>query len=180
MTQSVLPHMRRHGGGRIINIGSVLGFQPMPYSALYCATKHALEAYTEALDHEIRSSGVRACVIEPGFTKTKFDANLLEPDATREEYRDVRAHLNKLLPLQIEKGDDPAVVAKVVVRAATDTRPRIRYTAGTAAAGLSLLRRLAPPQLLDLGIRKGFDPKSLKKIASRVTSASETRGQATH
>jgi NAD(P)-dependent dehydrogenase (short-subunit alcohol dehydrogenase family) len=43
MTRGVLPHMRAQGGGRIINIGSVLGFLPMPYGALYAASKHAIE-----------------------------------------------------------------------------------------------------------------------------------------
>jgi NAD(P)-dependent dehydrogenase (short-subunit alcohol dehydrogenase family) len=54
MTRAVVPHMRRQGSGRIINIGSVLGFLPMPYGALYAATKHAVEGYSESLDHELR------------------------------------------------------------------------------------------------------------------------------
>jgi NAD(P)-dependent dehydrogenase (short-subunit alcohol dehydrogenase family) len=54
MTRAVVPHMRRQGNGRIINIGSVLGFLPMPYGALYAATKHAVEGYSESLDHELR------------------------------------------------------------------------------------------------------------------------------
>ena len=49
MTRAVVPHMRRQGSGRIINIGSVLGFLPMPYGALYAATKHAVEGYSELL-----------------------------------------------------------------------------------------------------------------------------------
>ena len=54
MTRAVIPHMRSAGSGRIINIGSVLGFVPMPYGALYAATKHAIEGYSESLDHELR------------------------------------------------------------------------------------------------------------------------------
>src|SRR5207302_4455373 len=59
LTRAVVPHMRRQGGGRIINIGSVLGFLPMPYGALYAATKHAIEGYSESLDHELRTRGIR-------------------------------------------------------------------------------------------------------------------------
>ncbi|MGH6893228.1 MAG: SDR family NAD(P)-dependent oxidoreductase, partial [Dongiaceae bacterium] len=55
MTRAVVPHMRLQGRGRIINIGSVLGFLPMPYAALYAATKHAVEGYSESLDHELRT-----------------------------------------------------------------------------------------------------------------------------
>src|SRR5438270_6406263 len=73
MTRAVLPYMRKQGGGRIINIGSVLGFLPMPYGALYAATKHAIEGYSESLDHELRTRGIRVSVIEPAYTKTPFD-----------------------------------------------------------------------------------------------------------
>src|SRR5205809_1749766 len=84
MTRAVVPHMRRQGAGRIINIGSVLGFLPMPYGALYAATKHAVEGYSESLDHELRTRGIRVSIIEPAFMKTAFDANFLKPDATLE------------------------------------------------------------------------------------------------
>src|SRR6266511_5084552 len=58
MTKAVLPHMRAQGGGRIINISSVLGFLPAPYMAVYAASKHAIEGYSESLDHEVREHGV--------------------------------------------------------------------------------------------------------------------------
>ena len=75
MTRAVLPHMRRQGSGRILNISSVFGFLPMPYMALYVATKHAVEGYSESLDHELRTRGIRVSVIEPGNTRTRFDAS---------------------------------------------------------------------------------------------------------
>ncbi|PMS25520.1 short-chain dehydrogenase/reductase, partial [Paraburkholderia rhynchosiae] len=53
MIRSVVPHMRRQGSGRIINMGSVVGFLPAPYMALYSATKHAVAGYSESLDHEL-------------------------------------------------------------------------------------------------------------------------------
>jgi NAD(P)-dependent dehydrogenase (short-subunit alcohol dehydrogenase family) len=156
MTRAVLPHMRALSGGRIINIGSVLGLLPMPYGALYSATKHALEGYSESLDHETRTSGIRVSVIEPAFTQTRFDANLMAPDAMRDEYRQIRAHLATLLPTQIAKGDDPSVVADIVFRAVTARHPRARYTAGKSAAVLALLRRIAPAGMVDRGIRQSF------------------------
>jgi short-subunit dehydrogenase len=81
--------MRSQRGGRIINIGSVLGFLPMPYGALYSATKHALEGYSESLDHELRTRGIRVVVIEPAYTKVPFDGNFLERDDNLDAYRDV-------------------------------------------------------------------------------------------
>ena len=95
MTRAVVPHMRHQGSGRIINIGSVLGFLPMPYGALYAATKHAVEGYSESLDHELRTWGIRVSVIEPAYTKTPFDANFLEPDAKLDVYREIRAGVSR-------------------------------------------------------------------------------------
>src|SRR4249919_2005111 len=144
MTRAVVPHMRRQGSGRIINIGSVLGFLPMPFGALYAATKHAVEGYSESLDHELRTRGIRVSVIEPAYTKTKFDANLLAPDATLDEYREIRASLNTVIEKVMAKGDEPAVVAEVVLQAASADRPKLRYAAGRLANRLRLLRRFAP------------------------------------
>ena len=154
MTRAVVPHMRRQGSGRIVNIGSVLGFLPMPYGALYAATKHAIEGYSESLDHELRTRGVRVSVIEPAYTKTQFDANFMEPDAKLDEYGEVRASVGKVLAKVMATADGPSIVADVVLKAATAAQPKLRYTAGTLANRLRLLRRFVPAKLLDSGIRK--------------------------
>jgi NAD(P)-dependent dehydrogenase (short-subunit alcohol dehydrogenase family) len=154
MTRAVVPHMRRQRAGRIINIGSVLGFLPMPYAALYVATKHAVEGYSESLDHELRTMGIRVSVIEPAYTKTQFDANFLEPDSKLDEYRDVRASVRKTLTEVMAAADDPGVVADAVLKAASAASPKLRYTAGVRAGRLRLLRRFAPAGLIDTGIRK--------------------------
>ena len=154
MTRAVVPHMRRKGSGRIINIGSVLGFLPMPYGALYAATKHAVEGYSESLDHELRTRGIRVSVIEPAYTKTQFDANFLAPDSKLDEYREVRALLDKVLKEVMATADEPTVVADVVLEAAVADHPKLRYAAGRLANRLRLLRRFAPVALVDAGIRK--------------------------
>jgi NAD(P)-dependent dehydrogenase (short-subunit alcohol dehydrogenase family) len=156
MTRAVVPHMRRQRSGRIINIGSVLGLLPMPYGALYAATKHAIEGYSESLDHELRTRGIRVAVIEPAYTKTQFDTNLLEPNAKLEEYREARAALGSVLKEVMAAGDEPGIVADVVLKAATAGRPKLRYSAGRLANRLRLLRRFAPARLVDAGIRKSL------------------------
>src|SRR5436309_7488870 len=158
MTRAVVPHMRFQGSGRIINIGSVLGFLPAPYMALYAATKHAIEGYSESLDHELRTRGIRVSVIEPAYTKTRFDANFLQPDSKLDEYREVRAALGKRLKEVVEAGDEPGIVADVVLRAAVAARPKLRYAAGALANRLRMLRRFAPASLVDAGVRKGLGP----------------------
>jgi NAD(P)-dependent dehydrogenase (short-subunit alcohol dehydrogenase family) len=167
MTRAVVPHMRRQGSGRIINIGSVLGFLPMPYGALYAATKHAIEGYSESLDHELRTRGVRVSVIEPAYTKTPFDANLLEPDAKLDEYRGVRAALDKRLKEVMAGGDQPSLVAEVVLHAASAARPQLRYTVGGVARRLRWLRRLAPAGVMDAGIRRDLRLDASTALLSR-------------
>jgi short-subunit dehydrogenase len=154
MTRAVVPHMRRQGRGRVINIGSVLGFLPMPFGALYAATKHAVEGYSESLDHELRTRGIRVSVIEPAYTKTPFDANFLEPDAKLDDYREIRAAVNQRIKEVMATAEQPGVVADTVLEAAIAARPKLRYTAGGLANRLRLLRRFAPAGWVDTGIRK--------------------------
>ena len=168
MIRAVVPHMRRQGSGRILNIGSVLGFLPMPYGALYAATKHALEGYSESLDHELRTRGIRVSVIEPAYTKTQFDVNLLEADAKLDEYRDVRESLARTLKEVMAAADQPGVVADVVLQAASAARPKARYTAGGLASRLRLLRRFAPAAVLDAGIRKDLHLDALTASLPRT------------
>jgi NAD(P)-dependent dehydrogenase (short-subunit alcohol dehydrogenase family) len=164
MTRAVVPHMRHQGGGRIINIGSVLGFLPAPYMALYAATKHAIEGYSESLDHELRTRGIRVSLIEPAYTKTQFDANLLEADSKLDEYREVRTALGRKLRELVAAADEPGIVADVVLQAATAARPKLRYTAGRVARRVRWLRRFAPARLLDSGIRKDLQLDALSVV----------------
>src|SRR3954447_19350693 len=161
MTRAVVPHMRLRGTGRIINMGSVLGFLPMPFGALYAATKHAIEGYSESLDHELRTRGIRVSIIEPAYTKTQFDANFLAPDSKLDEYREVRAALGNRLKQVIASAEEPGVVAEVVLKAAIAARPKLRYTAGGLASRLRLLRRFAPARLVDAGVRKDLQLDAL-------------------
>jgi NAD(P)-dependent dehydrogenase (short-subunit alcohol dehydrogenase family) len=170
MTRAVVPYMRQQGGGRIINIGSVLGFLPMPYGALYAATKHAIEGYSESLDHELRTRGIRVSVIEPAYTKTPFDANFLEPDAKLDEYREVRAAVSERVKEVMATAEQPGVVADTVLKAASAAHPKLRYTAGGLASRLRLLRRFAPAALVDAGIRRDLRLDAV--LAAPVVKAS--------
>lgn len=154
MTKAVLPQMRAQGRGRIINISSVVGFVPMPYMAIYAASKHAVEGYSESLDHEVREHGVRVLLIEPGWTKTGLDVNSVKPESSLRIYAQQRHIAEKLIAQAVNDGDDPATVANAVVAAATDKKPKLRYTAGSRAARISAMRRLVPAAAFDTQIRK--------------------------
>jgi NAD(P)-dependent dehydrogenase (short-subunit alcohol dehydrogenase family) len=153
MVKEVLPHMRARGRGRIINLSSVQGFIPAPYMAVYGASKHAVEGYTESLDHEVRVHGIRALLVEPAYTRTGFEANSAKPDTPLQSYADQRHVFDRLMAEAIRDGDDPAVVAKAVVAAATDAKPKLRYTAGPLA-GRARMLRFVPARAVDRKIRK--------------------------
>jgi NAD(P)-dependent dehydrogenase (short-subunit alcohol dehydrogenase family) len=156
MTKAVLPHMRAQGHGRIINVSSILGLIPQPFMAAYAASKHAVEGYSESLDHEVREHGIRVLLIEPAVTKTGFEAarNSMPPDTPLQVYAEQRRHADDAMTAAIKDGDDPATVATAIVKAATDRKPKLRYTPGSRARQISTLRRIAPARAFDSQIRK--------------------------
>ena len=126
MNNHVLPVMRQQGRGRLINISSVVGFLPAPYYAIYGATKHAIDGYSQTLDHEVRGFGIRVISIEPAFTRTSFETNLAVPDRPLAIYDSARRSMIDTSRQQVEKGDKPEVVAQVVLQAAQAVKPRLR------------------------------------------------------
>ena len=154
MTKAVLPHMRARGRGRIINLSSIYGFIPQPYMAAYIASKHAVEGYSESVDHEVREFGVRVLLVEPGGTNTSFEGNLVQPDTPLPVYATQRRIVDQVVAEAVTGGDAPAVVAQAIITAATARTPRLRSTAGPFARRISLLRRMAPARVFDHQIRK--------------------------
>ena len=154
MTRAVLPQMRAQRGGRVINISSVLGFLPAPYMAVYAASKHAIEGYSESLDHEVREHGVRVLLVQPAYTNTGFEANSVQADTPLPVYAQQRHIFDDVITAAMKDGDDPALVAKVIAAAATDPKPKLRYTAGPTAGRVSTLRRIVPARAFDKQIRK--------------------------
>jgi NAD(P)-dependent dehydrogenase (short-subunit alcohol dehydrogenase family) len=156
VTKAVLPAMRAQRSGRIVNIGSIVGIIPAPFMGLYCASKHAVEGYSESLDHEIRSFGIRVSVIEPGFTRTRLATNALTANSRIADYREIHDRVERAFNEQFNKGVEPIEVARVVLAALRAGNPRHRYPVGRASAMLSLLRRFAPAGALDRGLRQQF------------------------
>jgi NAD(P)-dependent dehydrogenase (short-subunit alcohol dehydrogenase family) len=155
VTNAVLPGMRSRGSGRIVNISSVLGLLPGPYMGIYAASKHAVEGYTETLDHEIRRFGVRALLVEPAYTRTKIRENTKTARTSLEAYADERKRLTAAVLRDIERGEEPRRVAEAVWEALTAVSPRQRYPVGKAVA-LSRLRRFVPAAMFDKSLRKQF------------------------
>ena len=153
VTNAVLGGMRQAGCGRIINISSVVGFMPAPFMGMYTASKHAVEGYTETLDHEIRQFGLRAALVQPSYTKSNINQNEKAAQTHLDAYAVQRKRMHEVVSKGVKNGDEPQVVAEAVWHAATAKFPRLRYAVGKGAL-LSRLRRFAPIAFFDWAIRK--------------------------
>jgi NAD(P)-dependent dehydrogenase (short-subunit alcohol dehydrogenase family) len=154
MTQAVLPAMRRQGTGRIVTIGSVAGFVPIPYEGVYVAAKHALEGWAETLAYEVERFGIRIVLIEPSFIRTDIHRKVLRAQSSIPEYADERRRAEAGIARNVAHGEEPSVVAETVWKAVTSARPRLRYLAGRQARRVRLLRSVLPSRLFSIGLRR--------------------------
>jgi short-subunit dehydrogenase len=160
LTQAVLPIMRRQAYGRIVNISSMAGLLSIPYRGIYSASKHALEGYTEALDHEVRQFGIRALLVEPTFTKTRIETNRKQVRTPLSVYSDQEQRVNEAIAQKTAHGDQARLVAEAVCAAVEATRPRQRYPVGSGKS-LSRLRRFVPERIFERQFRKQFHLEAL-------------------
>jgi NAD(P)-dependent dehydrogenase (short-subunit alcohol dehydrogenase family) len=159
MTRAVLPLMRQAGRGTLVMVSSVAGKISIPFSAPYCASKHAMEAVADALRVEVSPFGVRVVLIEPGPIETRFGDRArsgVAPLLSRPgPYRDFYTHAERAMDRDFRKGMLPAeAVARVIVDAIEAAHPRTRYPVGLMARALIPVRRLLPDRWIDRMMRK--------------------------
>jgi NAD(P)-dependent dehydrogenase (short-subunit alcohol dehydrogenase family) len=155
VTRALLPALRR-ARGRIVFMSSVGGLVTMPYSAPYAASKHAIEAFGDALRIELRSSGVQVALVEPGsiatpiWDKAVADAERVTiPPQLSAEYGHVPAALEKAMSAAAKRGLPPEAVAETIAGALSAGRMRSRYVVGRDARAMLAIRRLLPDRLWD-------------------------------
>src|SRR5207249_3367386 len=139
MLKAVLPVMRQQGNGRIINISSIVGHVAPPYGGLYATSKFALEGLSEALREEVRPFGVSVSLVEPSYVNTPLVSQ--PPTNPLAAYTPGRQAAQQSLITNAKNGMEPGAVARVILRAATTTRPRLRYPVGQDGKALLLLKR---------------------------------------
>jgi short-subunit dehydrogenase len=156
MVSAVLPFMRRQRSGHIINAGSLAGVSSVPFLGIYCASKFALEGYTEALRQEVSPFNIRVSLTEAGFLKTpmmnhrQIAANrIADYDPWRQRALDaIRAHE--------QKAPGAEVVADTLLEIMSSRAPRLRYPIGQQAKSVMRLRRFLPAGLFEQGVRRTF------------------------
>lgn len=154
MSQLVLPYMRKHKFGRIINISSMGGKVHTPFGGWYHATKFALEGLSDCMRLETAQFGIDIVLIEPGGIKTDWGmiaADNLEKTAKGSAYetsvKKSAASMRKMYGGH--QLSNPKIVSKAILKAATAKRPKTRYLIGYGAKPSVFLRRILPDRVFD-------------------------------
>jgi short-subunit dehydrogenase len=161
LTRLVLPHMRKQGAGRIINISSMGGKIYTPLGAWYHATKHAVEGFSDCLRLELAPFGIDVVVIEPGLIKTNFYgvfskslSKFTESDAYKSQ---VKPYIDLMNSPQMESmGTEASVLGRTIAHAATTKRPKTRYVKGQMAGLMLFIRKTFGDRVFDVFVRKAF------------------------
>lgn len=167
LCQLVLPEMRAHRSGRIINVASMGGHFSLPGAGFLHASKYAVEALSDALRLEVRGFGIAVILVEPGPVRTPFPAkiNATLPPSSGGPYDQFHAAVERRVsaayePRRLSTALTADQVARVIERTALTARPRARYPVGMMARGLIALSRFLPDAALDAVTRSQFpEPK---------------------
>ena len=155
LSRLALPHMRREGTGRIVNMSSIYGRISTPLNGWYQGAKHALEALSDALRIEVRSAGVSVVLIEPGGFRTELWEDAERQTADRRPTHYERAYQRTVQGIRLGTPllASPSRVARVVAGALTARRPRPRYLVGYDAQLANLVDRAVPTSIKDRVMR---------------------------
>ncbi|HEY6637613.1 MAG TPA: oxidoreductase [Solirubrobacterales bacterium] len=166
MCQLVLPGMRRAGSGRIVNLSSMGGKLTFPGGGIYHATKHAVEALSDALRFEVRGFGVDVVVIEPGLIVTEFGETAAASVDEVEEHGPyakfnsavAKATADAYTGSMARFGGGPEVVAEKIAKALSANRPKTRYKVTPSAKVTLAMRGLVTDRMWDRMMRSQFPP----------------------
>jgi NAD(P)-dependent dehydrogenase (short-subunit alcohol dehydrogenase family) len=167
LCQLVLPGMRKQGWGKIVNLSSVGGTLTLPGGAFYHATKHAVEALSDAMRFEVGGFGIDVVVIQPGPIKTEFGNTAIANVGRVSQNGSAYAAFNQHVAGKIHEAFEgwmavmagaPEDVARAIERGISASRPRTRYPITAAARTMMLLRRWLPDRGFDAFLRTQFPP----------------------
>ena len=161
VAQPCLTRMRQQEKGLLLVIGSIAGRVSIPMQSQYSSSKHALEAFTDAVRMEMRPFGVRASIIEPGDTKTGFTAARItqEIDEAFAAYEEVLKKSVAKMAGDEQNGKDPDSVAKVALALAARKNPPARVPVGIDYKALMVLLRFLPDRMKETIISKLYLPE---------------------
>jgi short-subunit dehydrogenase len=152
LTQLLLPTMREQHSGKIINVSSIGGSFGEPHGAWYHATKFALEGLSDSLRMELKQFGIDVVIIKPGAILTEWNTiareNLMKVSGNT-AYKDLAQKHIAMLTNADKNGSSPKVVAEAILRAVKSKNPKTRYSTGSGAKIILLLRSLLSDKTFD-------------------------------
>jgi len=151
LMQLILPHMRKQGAGKIINITSTGGIYATPFGGWYQSTKFALEGLSDALRMDVARFGIDVIIIEPGAVESEWTSIALDHllKVSSMPYAKAAEKVVKSMEKSYAHASDPVVIARVIKKAIDSKKPRTRYAAGRYAKPTLLLRSLVTDRQLD-------------------------------
>lgn len=139
--RKALPQMRQQQSGHIFNVSSIGGFSGgFPGFGIYCATKFAVNGFTESLYHEVKPFGINTTIVMPGYFRTNFlnDSSLLTPQNEMNEYKNVReSQLAHQQQINNNQPGDPDKAADVLIEVAAMQTPPLHLFLGSDAYGVA-------------------------------------------
>jgi len=167
LMRDLLPALRR-AQGRIINISSLFGYMGFPLNSFYCASKYALEGFSEALRYELAPHGVQVALIEPGRHRTQFADNMVWGNGSAAQasvYSSQTANVQRLRDrLRSRPAPAPDAVARIVLRLAGKTRMPLRTRVGRDATLYYYLKCLLPASIRDALFRRLYNGILLRAL----------------
>jgi len=159
LMQLVIPHMRKHNYGRILNISSIGGKVALPLGGWYHASKFALEALSDSTRNEVKQFGIDVVVIEPGGVKSEWSSIAMD-NLVKTSSKGVYAKMANSLSTAIKGGEDKGAAPKVIVDLVKDAinakTPKTRYSGGYMAALVLFLRKILSDRMLDKAMMSQF------------------------
>lgn len=149
--KGVLPYMREQNSGLIINITSIAGYMGLPYRGIYSATKGALSIITETLRMETKDFGVQITSLAPGDFVTNIAAGRYHsPILENSPYKIPYSKTLKAIDADVDKGEDPIMVAKTVLKIINTPKPKVHYTVGSFLQKISIkLKKILPSKVYE-------------------------------
>ena len=162
LIQAVVPGMVERRSGRIVNIGSVSGVLPTPFSGAYCASKAAVHALSDSLRMELAPFGIRVITVQPGAVRSEFGANASEREQRLSLYAPLADAIAARASASQEGPTSTDVFAREVVDAVLADSPPAIVRSGRRSTLMPLAKRWLPTRVLDLGLSRRFELHRLR------------------
>lgn len=149
--KAVLPQMRNQGSGLVINITSIAGYMGLPYRGIYSASKGALELITEAFRMELKDFNIKMVNVAPGDFATNIAAGRYHaPVIKGSPYEEKYGSVLKAIDEDVNKGNDPELVASEIYKIISTKNPKIHYKVGAFMQKFSIvLKRILPDKVYE-------------------------------